>query len=516
MQPAARPAALSGVGPVGKATGLCLAAFAGVIAFGLYAYAQQIIHGESVTGMSTIGAGGAAWGLYVAFYVFFIGVSFAGVTIASLIRLFGIADLKPLARIAELLTIICLLLGAMIIVADLGRPLQGLLSLPRLARPMSPFFGTFTMVVGGYLFASLVYFFLAGRADAAYLAAHARRGAWFYRLWASGFRGTTAERHRHRQTSFWMSLFILPLLVTAHSTLGFIFGIQAGRPGWYGALQAPSFVVMAGVSGIGVLIVITALIRRALHLEATISLAAFRSLGTMLWVLVVIYLYFMIAEELTMSYAASTKDRAYAHEIVFGAYAPMFWTVVGTLVLGFVLQFGQFVARRTSIPLSVAAGLSVNVAAVLKRYLLVVPSQTHGMLLPYDNGAYSPSWVELGVVIGLVALGIALYVGFVKIFPIIPGAAELERAPEVAIVEPAVRRRRRAVLTSLCFVVGLGLALAGFVLSARVGTQPELDPLIPFSPVIFITGLMMIFSTAAVYETIVPPLAAHESVAEVG
>ncbi|MFQ5990006.1 MAG: hypothetical protein ACE5K9_08840, partial [Candidatus Methylomirabilales bacterium] len=53
-----------------------------------------------------------------------------------------------------------------------------------------------------------------------------------------------------------------------------------------------------------------------------------------------------------------------------------------------------------------------------KRILIVVPSQTHGTLLPYGTGVYSPSWVEYSVILGLLALGALLYTLFMKVFPI--------------------------------------------------------------------------------------------------
>jgi hypothetical protein len=68
--------------------------------------------------------------------------------------------LEPVTRLAELLTIAALLAGACVVVADLGRPGHGLVNLPELARPSSPFFGTFTLVVAGDLFSSMVAFVL--------------------------------------------------------------------------------------------------------------------------------------------------------------------------------------------------------------------------------------------------------------------------------------------------------------------------------------------------------------------
>src|SRR5262249_34850893 len=156
------------------------------LGLGAAAFLQQSAYGFIVTGLRTPGYGSAAWGLYIAFDVFFVGVRFAGITVAAICRLFDIPILKPITRLAELLTITALLAGACVVLADLGRPAHGLLKLPRYANPSSPFYGTFTLVLAGYLFSSLVFFFLSGRSDAARLAADPRTGGrWFYRLWAS-------------------------------------------------------------------------------------------------------------------------------------------------------------------------------------------------------------------------------------------------------------------------------------------------------------------------------------------
>jgi molybdopterin-containing oxidoreductase family membrane subunit len=362
---------------------------------------------------------GVPWGLYVAFYVYFVGVSFAGITVAALIRLMNLTYLRPIARMAELLTITSLLVGAMAIIADLGQPLRGIVNLFLYARPQSPFFGTFTLVVVAYLFSSLVYLYLDGRRDAAICARVPGKLQWFYRLWAAGYRGTPAERERHRRASFWLAIAIVPLLITAHSTLGFVFGLQIGRPGWFSALQAPGFVIMAGVSGIGLLIVIAASVRRAFRLEEELNLKIFAWLANFLWVLVATYLYFMIVELLTMTYTAHHHERRLTIALLTGEYAWIFWLSVGLLVGAFLLLFVQFLRGRYHLPLIVLAGFLVNLSAIGKRYLIVVPSLTHGSLLPYGTGTYAPTWVEYSVILGLFGLGALLYALFMKVFPIL-------------------------------------------------------------------------------------------------
>lgn len=474
---------------------VCITAAAGAIGFGLYCFREQLVHGFIVTGLRNPGRGGGAWGLYIAFDVFFIGVSFAGITVAALCRLFDLAVLRPVTRLAELLTITALIGGACAVMSDLGRPDQGLVNLPRYANPRSPFFGTFTLVVAGYLFSSVVYFLLAGRADAAATAATARRGRWFYRLWASGWRGGCADVDRHHRVSFWLALSIMPLLVTAHSTLGFIFGIQSGRPGWYSALQAPGFVVMAGVSGIGMLILLTLGIRRLLHLHDRIPDASLAWLGHFMCVLSLVYLYFMVVEELTATYAAPAAERHLAHEVVGGHFAPLFWVAAGSLFLAFAITFFLYLRRRTSIgALAVAAALA-NIAAVGKRFLIVVPSQTHGALAPVGPpGSYAPTWVELGVVGGMFGVVAFAILAFVRVFPIVPTPH-----PHAA-AQPAARDWRRVAAAGTTAMVALLLVAIGLADSFRMWSGDEIDPIIPFAPAIFAGGVILLFSSAIVYE----------------
>lgn len=401
--------------------GLAVAAIALIIA-GIVAYSRQLADGEVITGLRDIGSGGGAtWGLYIVFLIYFIGVSFGGICIAALIRLLKVQELRPIARMAELITVISILLGALVIIADLGQPLRGLFNLFLYARPGSPMFYTFTLVMSGYLFASCVFLYLAGRKDAAILAKQPGRLQGFFRLWAAGYKDTPEQIKRHRRASWWLALAILPLLVVAHSVLGFIFGNQAGQAGWFSALQAPGFVVLAGISGIGMVLMVAAVIRKVLHLEQQINIYAFRWLGNLLMVMTVVYIYFTLMEVLTARYAGPQGENVVYESLLSGEYAWAFWLAMALFVVSFFVLLTQSIARSYSIALIVLTGVLVNIAAIVKRYVIVVPSQTQGNsnILPYLDGSYSPSWVEYMVIIGLIGLGILLFSVFMKIFPII-------------------------------------------------------------------------------------------------
>ncbi len=409
-----------GVGRLTTAWKVFVALAAAVVAVGLYALFREVTQGMRVTGLRNLGTGGGAtWGLYVTFVVYFIGVSFAGIAIAALIRLFDLRHLRPLARMAEVLTVVALVLGAFAIIVDLGQPVRGVINLFRYGRPQSPFFGTFALVLAGYFFASMVYLYLGSRRDAAIMAREPTKLQGMHRFVAAGYRDTPAERERHRRASFWLALAILPLLVIAHSTLGFVFGLQVGRPGWYSALQAPGFVVLAGVSGIGLLIVLAAIVRRSCDGEDCLTEQVFAWLGRFLLVMLVVYLYFLVTELLTGTYAAGEREVDVTRQMLTGDYAWIFWASVALLLAPLAALAWQALGRRWSIGLLVASGVAVNLAAIGKRYLIAVPSQTHGQLLPYEAGSYTPTWIEFAVVAGLIALGALVIAVFMKFIPII-------------------------------------------------------------------------------------------------
>jgi Ni/Fe-hydrogenase subunit HybB-like protein len=400
-----------------------------VLGFGLFAYWYEVSNGLIVTGMRNTGTmGGATWGIYIVVVEYFIGVSLAGVVIAAISRVFRITELWPVARIAELLTVASLIVGLLAVVIDLGHPIRGIINMLLYARPQSAFFGTFTLIAGGVFLTSLAYLYLGGRSDAARLAKIPSRLRGFYRLWAAGYTGTKREQERHQRVMFWLSVGIVPLIVIALSTEGLVFGIQVGRPGWYGSLQGPDFLVLAAASGLANLVVLTAIVRRVLGDWSRIGAGVFKWLGRFLLGASAVALYFMVVELFTLLYATPANERELADALLRGSYAWIFWLSLGLMVLGLGLLIWQAATTKWRVGTLVVASVAISTAALAERYLTVIPSQTHASLLPYEAGSYFPNWVEFGVVAGLYALGALLIGLFMKVFPIIPMRDEKEEA----------------------------------------------------------------------------------------
>ncbi len=126
------------------------------------------------------------------------------------------------------------------------------------------------------------------------------------------------------------------------------------------------------------------------------------------------------------------------------------------------------------------------------------------MYLPYRHGSYFPTWVEFSVVAGLVAFGIMVFLVFLKIFPIVPLNTVEHEEPllQVHLLESRTSHLRRLACFGLTLILGLGLGITGFLLSARLGADPSMDPILPFSPILFIAGITVCFLSAIVYEVV--------------
>ena len=396
-----------------------MAVLLGAMVLGGYALYIQFTEGHYVSGMRDIGSGGAAWGIYIGMLVYFIGISYAGISVSAAVRLLNLEKYKPVARMGELLTIIALLLGSLFILFDLGQPIRGAINMFQFGRPMSPLFFTFSVIATGYLWSTLIFMYISGRRDAAIMKANGLGIKPLYTVLSGGYVDSHKAREKHDKVLKALAVAILPLLVMAHSFLGFVFGLQVGRPGWYTAIQAPAFVTLAAASGIGALIIIALVIRRTYGLQQILTQDIFRGLGNFMGAATGVYIYMIISEMYVMKYAGPSREVLIADSMLSGQLAPYFWTEILSFIAAFLIIFAMFARKSYSLLGITTSAVLVNIGALLARNMIIIPSQTLGMQLPYALGSYFPSWIEISVVVGLFALGVFLYSIFTKIFPII-------------------------------------------------------------------------------------------------
>ncbi|MFQ5854303.1 MAG: NrfD/PsrC family molybdoenzyme membrane anchor subunit [Anaerolineae bacterium] len=305
-----------------------VAALLAVLGWGAYAYLTQLRKGLVVTGMRDY----VSWGLYITNFVFFIGISHAGTLISAILRVTGADWRRPITRMAEAITVFALLVGAPMVVIDMGRP-DRILHVLRYGRIQSPILWD-VIAVTTYLTGSLLYLYIPMIPDLALLRDRFTgwRG-WLYRILSLGWRGSPQQRERLERGVAIMAVLIIPIAVSVHTVVSWLFGMTV-KPGWHSTIFGPYFVVGAIFSGIASILVAMALFRRAFHLEDYITPRHFRNLGLLLLAMDLIYIYFTLGEYLTGFYGGMHSEAAVLASVFTGRFALMFWS---TVILGFFL-----------------------------------------------------------------------------------------------------------------------------------------------------------------------------------
>jgi Ni/Fe-hydrogenase subunit HybB-like protein len=463
-----------------------------IAALGAYAYSLQLRHGDVVTGMRSVGAGGAVWGLYVVMDGFFLGIGVALMGTACVARFSRDPAMEAVARVAMPSSIACFLGAGLAVMADQGRPLAALRNLSLYARPQSPMFVTFTAVGAICLFASLLHCVLARRPD---LAEYAKRpSAWqgLQRLFAAGYRGTPGQRYRRRKVGFWMSLLMLPALFAPATAVAILFVVRPSRSVEVVLLEAAAFLLTSLAAGIAMLLVAAALVEMLAGRDAGVGRRGYVRLGRWLLVTVSVSLLVIVAAEVESVTSQEPAVASYGQALLH-AYAGLFWGGLGCLFFAAGALWRTLRRWQGHVGAVLVASVATLVAVFLHHYWLLVAWQTHGLALPYAAGSYSPTGIEGFVALGIVAVCILCLLPAVRLIPFAPVAVD-RRAPK------RVRDGRRTVLAALWFLLGLLVTAVGLIASARVGTEASMDPLVTGSPVIFIVGLVMLATTAALYE----------------
>lgn len=387
-----------------------------IVWFG-YAWYIQLTQGLGVTMMRT--PVGAAWGVYIVNFVFFVGIAHGGIAIAAAIRLLKLTKYMPIARMGEVLTVISLMMAGLSIMIDMGRPdriFNLILYWPQRVGSSSLSWDITVIII--YFALSVSYLWLTMRQDLVRCMDRFPRLTWVYKPLLLGYRPD--EGRKIEGMTWWLSIAIVFLIVMlSGGVVPWIFGLLPARPGWFSALAGPYFLTAAIASAIAAVIVVAAILRRLFNWQAYIKPEIFKGLGTFLGIITLFYLYLVLAEQLTMRYAAPLPELLISEKLFQGEFAAIFWPM---LILGFFIPPMMLVVQTIrhkwfSLTRTVLAAAIILIAFWIKRFLIVVPSLLRP-LLPFPEGSYSPSWVEWSVIAGVFAISVLLFVLFLKLFPI--------------------------------------------------------------------------------------------------
>jgi len=390
-----------------RALRLWIALLAAGLALGLGAWVYQLMHGLAATNMRNP----MMWGLYITLFMYFVGLSAGGLIVASAGRLFGATRLKPIVRVAVLEATVAVMIAALLLLPDIGRPDRAW-HLLRYAHLTSPLIWDLTIVTI-YFAISATYVWVYTRADLA------ARGS---RL-ALGTGTSLVDARRDERLKGLLAAVGLPAAILLHSITAWIFGLQISRGFWYSAIMAPMFIVSALVSGTGLMILLALIVRRTGRISFKDDVIAY--LGGMLAVFVAVEAFLVFSEVLTAAYPGASFEADPVRRLLTGPYAGFFWFEV---VVGLVVPFVLLAPRRLRADVRwVAVASALTVVGILIHRVNIVLNGLSYATVPYPPGVsigtaqplgttsfalsyfYHPSLVEYLVAGGVICFGALVF-----------------------------------------------------------------------------------------------------------
>jgi len=361
----------------------CLAAF---VVLGVYAYSVQTKLGLSATNMNDI----VSWGFYIANFTFLVGVAAAAVMLILPAYIFKDKDLHRVVIIGEGVANGALVMCLLFITVDIGGPLKlwhlipgiGIFNWP------SSMLAWDIIVLNGYLTLNMLV--------PAYI------------LYCQ-YNKREPDEKKYRPFVF-LSIF---WAFSIHLVTAFLYQGLPARPFWNNPLMGPRFLASAFAAGPALITLVLLIIRGAT--EYKIEDQTINKLRIIIVVSAIINL-IMLFSEIFKEFYLPTHHSLPAIYLYFGlkghnALVPWIWTGIGMNLLGtFTLIWNP--GKNKSLVLVPACILLFVGIWIEKGMGLIVPG-----LVPSPLGEvidYAPSWVEISIALGILAIGIGVVTALIK------------------------------------------------------------------------------------------------------
>lgn len=353
------------------------------------------------------------WGAWVAFYIYFVGLSAGAFLLSSLVYVFGMMQFERIGRMALLSAIVSMGVALAFIGVDLGRLERGPTTVLHFhwTSPLSWEVRFYVLYIV-LLIAELV---LALRLHMGKVASVERAHRWMRILGTIG----------------------VPLAIFGvHGGTGTIFAVVKARGMWAGGLFPVIFVVSAIVAGTALLVLIYYWQRRGVRRRPDPTLM--KNLAYVLAAALGIKLGLTFYEYIVPLLAFNRHETEVIHVITMG---PLWWTFwILQLLIGTLVPFVILVTPlRRRMAWVVAASFMVVVGIVAVRFNIVVPPLITPVIEGYPVNNYVPTATEWLLSVFFIAGGALVYSLISELFPI------HEPTPEEALNEPPTDVRTQEV-----------------------------------------------------------------------
>lgn len=235
----------------------------------------------------------------------------------------------------------------------------------------------------------------------------------------------------HKLTPF-VSVLGLGLSLLHQSSLGATYGVLVARPVWFKPSLPVMFILSAVGAGatltLGLTIIYENLVqKRQIDNRLRNSIALFAGLTTMA------YLYLKMWDYLATTYYSHLPSRAEDLDLLgrVTPYASSFWIVeifVGALVPAVILLTPRLRIHDTWILAAMILsiiGIVVNRWNVTLSGLIVPLDWSPGVAEVFAVNSYTPSWIEWGVGVGVIAYGLMAITLGLRFLPLFPDDSEV-------------------------------------------------------------------------------------------
>ncbi|MHB1405275.1 MAG: NrfD/PsrC family molybdoenzyme membrane anchor subunit [Desulfitobacteriaceae bacterium] len=360
------------------------------------------------------------WGTWVAFYIFFVGLSAGAFLLSTLIYVFGMQQFERVGKIALFTAIICMVVALNFVLLDLGR-------MDRFWHPLA--YWNLTSVLAWEVHFYILYITLLGvelyfalRQDLIRLS---RRGNSFKHKLAKVLTlGSTDLSQESKENDHrWMKILGIigiPLAIFGvHGGTGTLFAVVKARPMWNSALFPVVFVVSALVSGTALLAAVYSIQNRARNIP--VDKETLKALARMMILFLFIDLGLQVYEFLIAAYSLEPEETHTLSTMFTSSFSWSFWGV--QIFLGAVVPIYLVLNKRTGESLLglTAACVLVVLGIIGVRFNIVLPPLIVPVLEGLPTGNYYPTLVEIGSSLGVIALGLLLYTVGMKLLPLEEG-----------------------------------------------------------------------------------------------
>jgi molybdopterin-containing oxidoreductase family membrane subunit len=388
-----------------------------LVGLGIAALAYQTYAGMGVTGLMHP----VMWGVYITNFVFWVGIAHAGTLISAILYLFRAKWRNAINRSAEAMTVFAVITAALFPLIHIGRLWKFYFMLPYPNQRQlwvnfrSPLEWD-VFAVQTYMIISILFFYVGLIPDIA--AARDRCKDWrrfVYTILALGWTGTSEQWRHHARAVLHLSGLATPLVLSVHSVVSWDFAVSL-VPGWHTTIFAPYFVAGAIFSGIGMVITLVVPVRKAFHLEALIRAEHFDNMGKFLVLTSTIVAYAYCVEFFMAWYSANPFEQGSFWHRAFGDY---WWATWIMIICNVVIPLPLWIKKvRLNVPAIWIISIFVNIGMWFERYVIITTGLSHD----YDPAAwgyYTPSIVEITILVASFAWFLMWFLLFLRMFPVI-------------------------------------------------------------------------------------------------